>query len=188
MQTHCVKSWFLTHGKLFTWPLTLLAETGSKEGILKFAKDFTEKLIGEGGACSMLCGQHQTCCSRAVGVWEETWSAVSATSRHKHVSKLPQSCSVCFFYHTTLQRWLEVEIQQGISSGYWVLYEVSTRARNMIVLGWQSAESYQDVHKVIERAGQSYSSSDQGNVLSLCWGVITVASEVGEYFILCPSR
>lgn len=74
-----------------------------KKGILKFAKDFTGKLVGEGGACSMLCGQHKVCYSRAVGVWKETRSAVSATARHKHVSKLPQICSVCFLlpYHST---------------------------------------------------------------------------------------
>lgn len=94
---HCVKSWSLTHGTLFSWPLTLLAEKEVKKGILKFAKYFTGKLVGEGGACSMLCGQHKMCYSRAVGVWKETWSAVSATTRHKHVSKLPQSCSVCFW-------------------------------------------------------------------------------------------
>lgn len=82
----------------------------------------------------------------------------------------------------------EVDLQPGVSSGYQVVQEVSTSVRNMMVLGWQSAESYQDVHKVIKRAGQSYSYSGQGNVLSLCGGIITAASEVGEYFILRSSR
>lgn len=40
MQTHCIKSWFLTHDELFTWPLTLLAETGSKEGNSETCKGF----------------------------------------------------------------------------------------------------------------------------------------------------
>lgn len=156
-----------------------------KKGILKSAKDFTRKL-GVPAACYVIGTKHFI-----QGLWESERRPGQQYLPQLGINifpNIPKTAQFVFFHHTTLQRWLEVELQQGISSGYWVVHEVSTRARSMMVLGWQSAESCKDVHKVIKTAGQSYSHSGQVNVFSLCWGVTTAASEVGEHFILCPSR
>lgn len=80
MQTTMPFSLRLVINKLFTWPPTLLAKSGNKEVDSEICKEIHRELRGEGDACSTWCSQHKACCSRAVRIQKESYSAVSAES------------------------------------------------------------------------------------------------------------
>lgn len=104
MQTHCVKSWSLTHGKLFMWPLTLLAETGSKEENSEICKGFHRETQGKEApaACYVVSTKHVT---------QELWESQRRPGQQylpqlgiNMFPNFPRAAQFVFFHHTTLQR------------------------------------------------------------------------------------
>lgn len=187
LHTYCVQLWSLTRGKLFTWPLTSLAETGNREA----NSDIREGTRRGRRLLRHVMWSAKTCCSRVVGVRKETYSAVSAETRHKYVSKLPQNFSACLLSPPYLSAEVTgsgaparvlLKLLSDPGGQCWWWEPDGPGPRNCI-----SAESYQGAHKVAKRAGECCSHSDRGNRVSLRWHTNTAASSVAEHFIISLS-
>lgn len=192
--SYFVKPWSLTHSKLFTWPLTSLAETGNKEANPDICKGIHRGTCRGRRRLRHIMWSAKMCCSRVVGVQKETCSAVSAKTRHKRVSKLLQSFLACLLSPPYLSAEVTgsgapasdlLKLLSGPGGQHWCWESGSPGLGNHI-----SAESYQRAHKVGKRAGQCYGYSEQRNLVSLCLGCKHSCQLSGRIFhslSFCPA-